>query len=66
MGKPLSGYDHWEAIIRRGPASAPPVRKELVVGRNSYYLDIDLSLTLRDTPRGAYIYDGWKIVVGDK
>lgn len=67
MGKPLSGLDHWAAIIGERPESDPPVRTELVLGRNSYVYDTD-SETVVDVgfARGAYINNGWKINIGDK
>lgn len=67
MGKDLSGYDHWSAIVGDRPESSPPVRNELVLGRNSYAYDPSSSAMYKTVEsRGAYIYDGWKINVGDK
>lgn len=67
MGQPLSGLDHWSAIIGKRPESSPVVRNELVVGFNSYIVeDGETSVSKGHQPRGGYIYDGWKIVVGDK
>lgn len=67
MGKPLSGLDHWEAIIGKRPTSDPPVRNELVLGRSAYEYDSDSdSMKPLQTPRGAYIYDGWKIIHGER
>ena len=67
MGKKLSGFDQWSAIIGDRPESWPPVRNEVVLGRNSYVYDsASVSMVKTDTPRGAYIYDCWKINVGDK
>lgn len=68
MGLPLSGFDQWQAIIgNRSEEVDGPVRRELVLGRSSYTFDPDaLGMSLLPTPRGGYIYDGWKIVVGDR
>ena len=67
MGKPLSGFDHWSAIVGDRPESLPAIRNELVLGRNSYVFDDDAAaMVLTTEPRGAYIYDGWKINIGDK
>ena len=66
MGKTLSGYDQWSAIIGERPESAPPVRNELVLGRNSYAYDHSSSSMVTKEPRGAYIYDGWKIIIGNR
>ena len=67
MGKELSGFDQWSAIIGDRPESLPPVRNEVVLGRNSYVFDVDSGAMIETTePRGAYIYDGWKINIGDK
>lgn len=66
MGKDLSGYDHWSAIIGDRPESSSQVRNEVVLGRNSYAYDSSSSSMLKKEPRGAYIYDGWKINIGDK
>ena len=67
MGKELSGFDQWSAIIGDRLESLPPVRNEVVLGRNSYVFDADLvAMVETTTPTGAYIYDGWKINIGDK
>lgn len=67
MGLTLSGLDHWSAIIGSRPAGSPAIRNELVLNRNSYvYDELSLSMVLGSTPSGAYIYDGWKINIGDK
>eukprot|EP00904_Undaria_pinnatifida_P012417 jgi/Undpi1/8305/HiC_scaffold_25.g10774.m1 len=67
MGKTLSGFDQWSAIIGDRPESAPPVRNEVVLGRNSYVFDDEKGEMVHTAePRGAYIYDGWKINIGDK
>lgn len=68
MGQPLSGFDQWQAIVgRRTDVADGPVRAELVLGHSSYTLDADSTqLVPMSVPRGAYIYDGWKIVMGDR
>ena len=67
MGKPLSGFDHWKAIIGQRPESDPPVRGDLVLGRSAYEYDSDSdSMVLLDHPRGAYIHNGWKIIHGER
>lgn len=67
MGKPLSGLDHWSAIIGDWPAGVTPIRNELVLGRNSYEFDDESAIMVyMSKPKGAYIHDGWKIVIGDK
>ena len=63
IGKPLSGYDQWSAIIGE---STETVRNEVVLGRNSYlYAHETVSMVESGFPRGAYINNGWKINVGD-
>ena len=66
IGKTLSGFDQWSAIIGDRPESSSPVRNEVVLGRNSYSYDEDSSSMIKIDPRGAYIYDGWKVNIGDK
>lgn len=67
MGNPLSGFDHWQAIISQRPEDLPPVRNELVLRRNSYRWDgSSKSMVPAESPTGAYIHDGWKIVIRDK
>ena len=64
IGKPLSGYDQWSAIIGE---STETVRSEVVLGRNSYEYDSDSrSMVASGFSRGAYINNGWKINIGDK
>ncbi|CBJ29746.1 Formylglycine-dependent sulfatase [Ectocarpus siliculosus] len=41
MGKELSGFDHWDAIIGGGEGEGGGVRTELVLGRSSYVFDLD-------------------------
>ena len=62
----MSGFDQWSAIVGDRPESSPPVRSEVVLGRNSYGYDGDSSVMVKREPRGAYIHDGWKIDIGDK
>ena len=67
MGKELSGFDQWSAILGDRPESLGPVRNEVVLGRSSYIFDpVSSTLVNLTEPRGAYIYDGWKINVGDQ
>ena len=66
MGKELSGFDQWSAILGDRPESLPPVRNEVVLGRNSFVFDADSATMVEAKPRGAYIYDGWKINIGDQ
>ncbi|CAM9346631.1 unnamed protein product, partial [Laminaria digitata] len=66
IGKALSGFDQWSAIIGDRPGSSSPVRNEIVLARNSYGYDGDSSVMIKREPKGAYIYDGWKIDIGDK
>ena len=62
----MGGFDQWSAIIGDRPESSLPVRNEVVLGRNSYFYDADSSSMIKMDPRDAYIYDGWKINIGDK
>lgn len=68
MGLPLSGFDHWEAITgRRSEEVDGPVRRDLVLGRSSYNFDpISQSMATVPAPRGAFISDGWKVILGDR
>lgn len=68
MGKPLSGFNQWEAITGQGSDETNGVvRNELVVGRSSYrFAPEEQEMVAMSDPRGAYIYDGWKIVIGDR
>ena len=66
IGKALSGFDQWPGILGDRPESSPPVRSEVVLGRNSYAYDASSGSMIKKEPRGAYIYDGWEINVGDK
>ncbi|CAM9878722.1 unnamed protein product, partial [Ectocarpus sp. 8 AP-2014] len=64
MGKKLSGFDQWDAIVGRRSAEEGPVRTEMVLGRNSYTFDTDTAeMVKRASPWGAYIHDGWKLIL---
>ncbi|CAM9661862.1 unnamed protein product [Ectocarpus sp. 12 AP-2014] len=58
MGKELSGFDHWDAIIGGGEGEGGGVRTELVLGRSSYVFDLDVGEIVNNpSPRGACT--GW-------
>ncbi|CAM9850249.1 unnamed protein product, partial [Ectocarpus sp. 6 AP-2014] len=64
MGKELSGFDQWDAIVSRRSAEEGPVRTEMVLGRNSFTFDTDTAeMVKRASPWGAYIHDGWKLIL---
>lgn len=67
MGKDLSGFDQWDAIVGRRSAEEGPVRTEMVLGRNSYTFDTDTAeMVKRASPWGAYIHDGWKLILQER
>lgn len=68
MGLPLSGFNQWEAITgKRSEEESGAVRRDLVLGRSSYNFDTDLqSMVTVPAPRGAFISDGWKVILGDR
>ncbi|CAM9537110.1 unnamed protein product [Ectocarpus fasciculatus] len=41
MGKELSGFDQWDAIVGRRSAEEGPVRTEMILARNSFAFDSD-------------------------
>ncbi|CBJ29740.1 Formylglycine-dependent sulfatase, C-terminal fragment [Ectocarpus siliculosus] len=64
MGKELSGFDQWDAIVGRRSAEEGPVRTELVLGRTSYDFDSDAGEMVKEPlPKGAFIHDGWKLIL---
>ncbi|CBJ27859.1 Formylglycine-dependent sulfatase, C-terminal fragment Formylglycine-dependent sulfatase, N-terminal [Ectocarpus siliculosus] len=64
MGKELSGFDQWDAIVGRRSAEEGPVRTDMVLGRNSFTFDTDTAeMVKRASPWGAYIHDGWKLIL---
>ncbi|CAN0433515.1 unnamed protein product [Ectocarpus sp. 12 AP-2014] len=63
MGEKLSSFDQWDAIIGRRSTEERPVRKDLVLERKSYGLNSDDEMVKLSTPGGAYIYDGWKVML---
>eukprot|EP00904_Undaria_pinnatifida_P000649 jgi/Undpi1/10585/HiC_scaffold_29.g13035.m1 len=68
MGLPLSGFDQWDAITgRRSEDVDGPVRRDLVLGMSSYKFDPPShSMVSLKAPRGAFISDGWKVILGDR
>lgn len=67
MGKPLSGFDHWAAIIGERSVSETPIRSEIVLGRSSYqYSSSKDMMVLLDSPKGGFIKDGWKVITGER
>lgn len=61
MGKELSGFALWDAIVGGGEGEEGPVCTEVALGRSSYVFDLDAGEFVNYP--SPYTYDGWKMIL---
>lgn len=63
----MSGIDQWAGIRDHwsGTRDGYP-RSELVLARRAFHHNAETNLMLRGSPRGSFLKDGWKMVMGER